>query len=202
MKTYFESALILACLSVGTFHAYAQAGFTFDFDENGNGSLDLRDGSGFQPDPGFLASDPTQAANPLVLTYSLVGVGPVVNGDMRIWEDSARTILSDVMRFTDAAGNLTGQTADRLIFYSDSEPGATPHDLADTGIPATLMPNDGGGILEVGPEGENGFQWAPGGLLDNVYNGISDVPETGGWWSLWAFATTTWILVRWRNKQR
>jgi hypothetical protein len=152
--------------------------FTLNFDENGNGLIDLRDGNGFQVLEGVLAPDPTQAGNPLVLTYDLpTSPFPVVNGDVRIWEDVNQTILSDVLRFTDANGNLTGQTADRMIFYSDVEVGEPNLDSADTGFPAVLHPNDAGGILEMGPEGNNGFQWAPGGPLDNIFNGISDVPE-------------------------
>ena len=54
---------------------------------------------------------------------SCIGDRTVVNGDIRIWDDANHTILGDVIRFTDANGALNGQTADRMIFYSDFEPG-------------------------------------------------------------------------------
>ena len=89
------------------------------------------------------------------------------NGDVRIYDDFIGGHISDVLRFTDLNGNMAGQTADRMFFYSDDMDG----DAADTIIPAVLFPNDGGGILEV-----NGvFTWTPGAGL-NVYNGTS-VPE-------------------------
>jgi len=144
--------------------------FTFGFDENGHGLLDLRNGNGVQPLTGMLLPDPTQPGNPLALTYLLPG--PMFNGDVRIWDDASHTVLSDVLCFTDANGNLTGQTANRMIFYSQA-PGP---DKADTGFPATLFPNDGGGVVEAA----NGtFLWDPGGPTDNIFNGVSEVPEPG-----------------------
>ena len=58
-----------------------------------------------------------------------------------------------------------------MIYYSDQDDPV--HALADTGFP-TGFPIGGFSIDEVGPEGNNGFTWTPGG---NVYNGISDVPD-------------------------
>jgi hypothetical protein len=167
--------------------------FTFNFDENGNGLIDLRAGAGFQPNPGFLAPDPTQPGNPLVLMYSLPA--PTVNGDVRIWEDSSETVLSDVLRFTDANGDLSGQDATLMIFYSLPDEG--PPALADTGIPTALVPIDGGGTFEVG----DNFQWAPGGVWDNVYNGISSVPEPGAA-ALLALGGVAWLWGRRRFVRR
>jgi hypothetical protein len=173
--------------------------FTFNFDENGNGLIDLRAGAGFQPNPGFMAPDPTQPGNPLVLMYLLPA--PTVNGDVRIWEDSSGTVLSDVLRFTDAAGDLSGQNATLMIFYSLPDEG--PPALADTGIPTALVPIDGGGTFEVG----DNFQWAPGGVWDNVYNGISNIPEPGAP-ALLALGGLVWLwgrrrfVRRGRNEQR
>ena len=168
--------------------------FTFNFDETGNGLIDLRNGFGFQPNAGFMAPDPTQPGNPLVLTYLLPA--PTVNGDVRIWEDSTDTVLSDVLRFTDANGDLSGQNADRMIFYSLNGPAGGPPALADTGIPAALVPIDGGGIAEVG----DNFQWAPGGVWDNVYNGVSTVPEPTPP-VLLALGGLAWLWERRRCKQ-
>jgi hypothetical protein len=95
-------------------------------------------------------------------------MGLVANGDVRIYDDSIGGHISDVLRFTDLSGNMGGQTSDRMFFYSDDMDG----DAADTGIPAALFPNDGGGILEV----NGAFTWTPG-VGFNVYNGVSDVPE-------------------------
>jgi hypothetical protein len=165
----FLLAALASCLCVATPEARASFlpgatanpldPFTFDFDNLGNGLLDIN-GTGFVLNDGVMAPDPTQAGNPLELTYYLPG--PVVNGDIRIWGDVNETDLIGVLAFTDPDGDLTGQTGDRMIFYS-----------ADTGIPASLVPNDGGGIVAV----NDVFQWAPGGPGDNVYNGVFAVPE-------------------------
>jgi len=169
-------AVLALCGSAVQLHA--QNFFTLYFDEYGNGSwspgsLVNTTGPGANPDPGVMAPDPTQAGNPLALTYflPLVPGDTVFSGDIRIWDDPGHTILSDVICFTDAAGNIDGsQVADRMIFYSADHLGAP----ADTGIPANLMPNDGGGVGE-NPDGS--FQWAPLGAGNNVYIGLSDVPE-------------------------
>ena len=168
-RTFWAFSVVLLGVS-----AYgAPALFTFDFDENGAGSVDLRNGAGFISLQGQLMPDPTQAGDPMVLTYLLPDL--VVNGDVRIGDNASQTILSDVLRFTDANGDLTGRTADRMIFYSADGPGGP--DLADTGLPSTLFPEDDG----FGPvESANGsFTWAPGGPTDDVFNGVSEVPEPG-----------------------
>ena len=88
------------------------------FDENGHGLINT--GSGFVSDPGNLAADPTGRVGGLVLIYTLDPAQLVGNGDVRVWEDyPGATILSDVISFTDANGNLTGITADRMIYYSE-----------------------------------------------------------------------------------
>lgn len=180
----FASAAAILVLALGSGAAMAGgvAGGTadpldpwfFEFDENGNGTINVN-GTGFVPNPGAPMPDPTDpAGGKLVLTYMLPGI--VVNGDIRIWEDDSRTQIGDIIRFTDAAGNLGGATADRMIFYSD----LGDNDWADTGLPSFIEPNDGGGVVENGFEGGyRDFFWAPGGPNDNVYHGISDVPAPG-----------------------
>src|ERR1017187_3347122 len=139
-------ALCLLCLFVGLIGGVANAQpagppiFTFDFDENGNGFLNLENGAGFKPLTGLLMPDPTQPGHPLVLTSLLPS--PMTAGDVRIWDDATHSALSDVLRFTDVNGDLTGLTADRLIFYSSDGPGGP--DLADTGLPSSLFPHHGG----------------------------------------------------------
>lgn len=180
MKTYRLLGLTAVVLCSIAIQSRAQNFFTLYFDENANGSwspgsLVNSTGPGLNLDVGQMLPDPTQAGNPLVLTYMLplVPGDTVFSGDIRIWDDPNHTVLSDVITFTDAAGNIDGtQVADRMIIYSGDNLGS----LADTGIPAVLLPNDGGGIVE-NPNGS--FEWAPAGPNNNVYIGLSDVPEPG-----------------------
>src|SRR4051795_4488695 len=147
--------------------------FTATFDENGNGFYDPRDGTGLKTLPVL------GGAGTSLLVYGLPS--PVITGDVRIWEDFLGGTIGDVLRFTNAAGDLGGGlNGDRMIVYSDlPEPGETG-DLADVGIPTQLFPRDGGGVLEIGPEGNNGVVYSPGGPFDNIYHFTSDgslVPE-------------------------
>src|SRR6266446_3545614 len=89
-----------------------------------------------------------------------------------------------------------------MIFYSEREPtDVPPFDLAETnGLPPFLLPIDSGGIAESGPEGTNSFTWAPGGPWDNIYNGVSDVPEPGTL-PLLAFGAAAWLMARRRSKR-
>jgi hypothetical protein len=156
--------------------AVAPALATFDlfFDENGNGMIS-QNGGPLTPLPGTLQPDPSNGGAP-ELTYFLPEL--VNNGDVAIFEPgTSNSVLSDGLRFTDANGNLThgATTADRMIYLSDREPNEPNTDLADTPNPSNFGVNGFNGTLqEVGPEGNNGFNWFPGG---NTYHGISDVPE-------------------------
>jgi hypothetical protein len=172
MRSLFVSLCVLILAGAS---AQAQSAFIFDFDENGDGMINLENGAGFQPLDGALMPDPTQSGDPPVLTYLLSG--PLVDGDIRIWGNANQTDLVGVLRFTDANGDLTGQTANRMIFYSADTGG--PNE-ADTGLPATLHPEDGG----FGPvtDAHGDFTWAPGGPDGNIYNGVlvaPAVPEPG-----------------------
>jgi hypothetical protein len=143
--------------------------FILAFDENGHGSISISGGA-FAPLPGILAVDPVSGG--LALTYVLPAAAGLVNtGDVAV--TAAGEPLGDMMRFTNGAGTLDGTTTgDRMIFYSDREPGEPP-DLADVAQGyAVIFAN--GTVPEVGPEGNNGFDWLPGG---NEYIGISDSPE-------------------------
>jgi hypothetical protein len=151
--------------------------FIFNFDENGHGSISINGGA-FQTLNGTLMADPTWAGH-MVMTYIFPNGGTVGNGDVRILEPTGG--ISDVLRFTNSKGDLTGGNADRMIFYSDFAAG-DPDDnaLADTGWP-TLTGSTS--VTEVGPEGSNSFQYLAGPPGNaNVYNGTSDataVPEPG-----------------------
>jgi hypothetical protein len=163
-------ALLMYTLVVAATPALA----TFDlfFDENGNGAIS-QNGGPLTPLQGTLQPDPSDGGA-LELTYFLPE--HVINGDVAIFEPQTSN-LSDGLRFTDAAGNLQGATADRMIYLSDREPNEPNTDLADTPNPTNFGQFGFNGTLqEVGPEGNNGFDWFPGG---NSYHGISDVPEPG-----------------------
>ena len=174
MKVYQRIGLLAAMLcGIAALEAQAQlagtevgpGSFILNFDENGIGSM--YDGFGWADHPGGFATDPNTGI--LQLEYTVNRWGVVANGDVRVYDDFIGGHISDVLRFTDLNGNMGGQTADRMFFYSDD---ILTGDPADTGIPAVLFPNDGGGILEV-----NGvFNWVPNGAGFNVYNGTS-VPE-------------------------
>jgi hypothetical protein len=143
--------------------------FTFNFDENGNGSISVEGGS-FTTLTGTLMPDPTQGGLP-VLTYLLPRI--VIGGDARIWDDFIGGQLSDVLRFTDAAGTPYTFSADRMIFYSNLPGSGDPPALADTGIPETLYVNEFGGTVE----SDGAFSWVPAGPAGHTYNGLSEVPE-------------------------
>ena len=147
-------------------------GLDFLFDEVGNHGPGLT---------AIIGPDPTGGVAGNVLTYLLPTPPTVVAGDARIFEPGAPMgTLSDVLRFTNAAGQICTVVenpclpadlrtdADRFIFYSDQGEGVP----ADSGLPALVSFNDGGGTVETGMEG--GFQDFN---YVGVYHGISDVPE-------------------------
>jgi hypothetical protein len=142
------------------------------FDENGNGFFEPLIGVIEPiPVPGVLVPDPSGSGIPVALTYFLAATGmrPVNNGDVLI--SNATEGLGDVIRFTDAAGNLTGHTADRMIYYSDIIPGDVDTDLADTPFaPINLGVGATASATERGPEGNNFFS----------YEGVGGVPGAGG----------------------
>jgi hypothetical protein len=166
-------ALALACcVEPGV----ARASLTFKFDETGQGMISVANGAPFQTLNGTLAPDPSDPAHHLALTFNLGSVGVNVGaGTVLVYDNTAMTILGDAIRFTNAAGSLTG-AADRMIYYSDTGDPVK----ADTGFPSTIFAGPNAKILETGAENtnSNGFQYvAPSG---NVYNGLSDgvlVPE-------------------------
>ncbi len=168
MKSFFVAFAAVALLVGGAGQA---SGFILNFDENGNGSIN--NGAGFVPLVGTIVTDPVEGG--LSLTYMLPV--PVNTGDVLVEEVAGQlTSLSDMIRFTNAQGALTGLlNGDRLIYYSDLEAGQVQGgpgtDLADR----TFQARTTFGIVEVGPEGNNGFTYI---AIPNTYNGISDrVPE-------------------------
>ena len=155
--------------------------FLLTFDENGHATIAINGGPATSL-TGVLAVDPSVPAGPgqqLALTYMLPE--PVVTGDVSFAEPNGG--ISDWIRFTDAAGTISGAptgAGPRMLFYSDFEAGALDSDLADTGFPANIGTGNFVARLEVGPEGNNGFNYLPGAPYpqNNQYVGISDaVPE-------------------------
>jgi hypothetical protein len=150
---------------------------TVTVDENGHGFYNGN------PLPFAVGPDPSGGLAANVLIYTLpFQVSP---GDVALIEPNqsgTNATISDLVRFF----TPTGGGPSELIFYSDKDPGPGEPtlDLADSGIP--LSPN-AFQIPELGPEGNNGAQWAavntaPGALPGGgevIYNLISDVPEPG-----------------------
>lgn len=156
--------------------------FLVRFDESGNATISVN-GAPATTLAGVLLSDPTQPAGvgqQLALTFMLPE--PVVAGDVSFAEVVGSNVPSEWLRFTDSAGHLTGATGQgsRMLFYSDIEAGETGLP-ADRGFPTNLGSGNFLAQLEVGTEGNNGFDYQPGGVpapRNNQYIGISDaVPE-------------------------
>lgn len=157
--------------------------FLVRFDEDGHATISLNGGPATTL-VGTLAADPTTpnaVGGPLALTFMLPE--PVISGDVSFAE-IAGAPASDWLRFTDTAGNIRGSATgagSRMLFYSDVELGETGKSIADQPFPANLGTGNFLAQLEVGVEGNNGFDYRPGGVPypnNNEYIGISDaVPE-------------------------
>src|SRR4051794_25761472 len=97
---FMLSVAVVAVVGLGTARAdLAGSGDPFEiwFDENGHSSIRLLPDGPITPGSYQYAADPTGGVAGNVLIYALPeSVNP---GDVRVWEDSAATILSDVMRF-------------------------------------------------------------------------------------------------------
>ena len=179
--------------------------FLFTFNENGQGTIAINGGPATTLN-GVLAVDPSVPGGPgqqLALTFMLPE--PVVTGDVSFAEPTGG--ISDWIRFTDAAGTISGAATGagpRMLFYSDFEVGAVNAELADTGFPANIGTGNFVARLEVGVEGNNGFNYLPGAPYpqNNQYIGISDaIPEPETYAMLLAGLGLMGFVARRRRQQ-
>ena len=135
--------------------------FQLNFDENAAGSYVQNGLPTVHPVTGTLGHRSyasRRGHSPDVLAYALPE--SVVAGTIIIPEPGGGT--SDVLRFTDSTGKLSGVTDPAttiMIYYSDlPEPGSPAADFADTGFPINITAGTiVTGPTEVGPEGNNGL---------------------------------------------
>jgi hypothetical protein len=163
-----------ACTGTGT----GDDPFVVSFNENGKAEISVNGGP-VKTLTGKRMADPT-GGGALVLTYLLPE--PVITGDAEFTEPGAIGTLSDVLRFTDAAGRIGGGVSGagvRMIFYSEVETGEVTPAMADTGFADNLGTGNKLITAELGTEQSNSWTYTPGG---NIYNGVSDfVPEPVTW---------------------
>jgi hypothetical protein len=130
---------------------------------------------------------------------------PVVTGDVSFAEPTGG--ISDWIRFTDAAGTISGAATGagpRMLFYSDFEVGEVNAELADRGFPTNIGTGNFVARLEVGVEGNNGFNYLPGAPYpqNNQYIGISDaIPEPETYAMLLAGLGLMGFVARRRRQQ-
>jgi len=201
MKIGRRVSVVVGFLLLAFVPLYADVAVSFD--ENGNGSFN---GTPFAPCSTSVTTGCFEmvGAMPSVgfsgfLAYFFPAGVKVKAGDVKILEPGTTSaLMSDGLRFTNAAGRLVGDNADRMFFFSDQADGINA--LADTGFPMNFYRSGNRTtIMETGlPSGcgassekSNGFCYVPslkqpGGNLVAMglphavqYNAISDVPESG-----------------------
>ena len=93
------------------------------FDDLGNGTIFIGGSTVGMSLPGTFIDDPADPACPSLctpeLTYLLPAAESVITGDVAILDPSG-TVIADWLRFTDAAGDISGDASGpgaRMIFY-------------------------------------------------------------------------------------
>ncbi len=184
--------------------------FLLLFDENGNAVITINDGP---PTPlfGSLLADPASGCPTcLALTYLLPE--SVATGDVEIFDPpSEGGGTSDWLRFTDAAGDISGDPAGdgvRMIYYSLAGPDDTA--LADVPFPDNIgSQNAVFGPTETVSGGVSTFDYQPAGVPfpeDNEYIGISDeeappaIPEPASLTLLCGGLAAMGLIVRRRRR--
>jgi hypothetical protein len=203
------AGLCLAVLMTATGNqAHAQFSITITVDENGNGTL-VNTNNFNSPLPSALLQDPGPGGLPGALTYGLLNPPGLVAGDLIMLEPGTLGVVSDLIRFNPnqtAPGLGTGT----MVFYSDNVDGKDS--LADIGFPTALYANTAT-VVEVGPEGVNGFSYTPtagmpgfvagagGPVTYVIHSDLPSVPEPGAL-ALGAFASCVGLAVAWRRRRR
>jgi hypothetical protein len=129
-------------------------------DEDGHGQIKFKGGDWVNFN-GKLMDDPTKGIKgKKVLTWILPNKGiPVYTGDLLVLEPKSPTTDSDLVRFTNAKGDLNGlAVGDRFLLYSDIPEKGEPMLAADIGIPSTTTETV---RREIGDEGANHFVYDP-----------------------------------------
>lgn len=128
---------------------------TITVDENCNGTFTNTAGF-FEALPCALLTDPGPGGLLGALTYDLLNPPGLTAGDL-ILQETVGGPTSDLIRFNPnqiGSGGGTGV----LVFYSDNSEGADGK--ADIGFPTASYTNLLT-VLEIGPEGNNGFTYTP-----------------------------------------
>jgi hypothetical protein len=175
----FLMASAVLAFAVAPAHAAATiTSWVMNFDENGNGNITLDYSGSTTPNQvftGSLISDPSSAlGNVLAWDFSTLPGFVSSNwgmGDVVIDDPGATT--SDLLRFTNGSGGLSGTGFTTMIFYSADVGGGF---LADTGLPS----NASLAFVGATEDTAGNFTYTVGALNgeNNVFSGVSgDVPE-------------------------
>ena len=146
-------------------------GFTINFDEYGNGTVQFASGGVAPLQSLGNIQDPFDPQNGLFpLGYSLIGTIPGVvaqDGDVLLGEVNAAGPVSDLLRWTHGL----------LLVYSEKEAGEINPPPADVGLP-TLFQANVLALIESGPEtGPNGlFGYTPGANVPFNNPGFYPIP--------------------------
>jgi hypothetical protein len=172
MKNSLLTGLVSAVLLTS---ASAAPIITITMDENCNGTIDGF--TGLAPLGCGLAADPGPGGLASAITYNLLNPPGLVAGDL-VLQEIAGAANSDIVRFNPQ------QNGGSAVFYSDIFD--APTDLADTGFPTAFYTNIVR-VIEIGPEGANGFTYTPtagqpgfvaGAAAPVTYVIISDISDT------------------------